>query len=228
VVTAFLDESGTDDRGVCVTVAGFYGDEKQWKMFRDLWKPRSEGFHALNSSSRFPKLCEAIEASKIHGVFIPTFKANYKALATEHMKSFIGNSYAVCAFLCAMQICEEVKNVPISFAYEQGQPNFEFVKRILDAMIDSGDHCIASVTAVKKADFTELHPADFVSHCASSYEKPPLQRLFNAGLLKHGHITDQILRDAGPKVTAIVKKARNERLKAKRQRRLPDDTPQTR
>ena len=219
MLTAFLDESGTDDKGLCVTVAGFYGDEAQWRMFRDLWKPHSEKFHALNSGSRFPKLCEVIEASNIHGVFITIWKANYKALATEHMKSFIGNTYAVCAFLCAMQICEEVKNVPTSFVYEQGQPNFEFVKRILDAMMDFGEGCIASVTGAKKADFIELHAADFVSHCASSHEKPPLQRLFDAGLLKHGHVTEQILRDAGPSATAIVKKAQNERLKAKGRRR---------
>jgi hypothetical protein len=220
VVTVFLDESGTDDKGVCVTVAGFYGDNDQWKTFCDLWKPSSERFHALNSNSRFPKLCEAIEASKIHGVFITIWKSDYKALTTEHMKSFIGNCYAVCALLCAMQICEEVKNVPISFVYELGQPNFEFVKRILDAMMDSGDHRISSVTGAKKSEFIELHAADFVSHCASTHDKPPLQRLFDAGLLKHGHITEGILRDAGPKVTAIVKKAKNERRKA---RRLPDD-----
>ena len=225
-MTAFLDESGTHDRGVCATVAGFYGDMDQWEMFRDLWRPHSINFHALNSSSRFPRLCEVIEASRVHGVFITIWKATYKALATEHMKSFIGNSYAVCAFLCAMQICEEAKSAPTSFVYEQGQPNFEFVKRILDAMTDSGDGRIASVTGAKKADFIELHAADFVSHCASGHETPPLQRLFSAGLLKHGHITEQILRDAGREVTAIVKKAQDGRLKAKRQRGLPEDISQ--
>ena len=107
--------------------------------------------------------------------------------------------------------------------YEQGQPNFEFVKRILDAMMDSGEYCLASVASAKKANFIELHAADFVSHCASSHEKPPLQRLFNAGLLKHGHVTEQILRDTGPSVTAIVKKAKYERLMAKRQGRMPED-----
>ncbi len=49
-----------------------------------------------------------------------------------------------------------------------------------------------------------------------------LQRLFNARLLKHGHITEQILSDAGQSATAIVKKAQNERL---RQRRLSKTLP---
>lgn len=219
MLTAFLDESGTDDRGVCVTVAGFYGDESQWQLFRDLWKPHSKGFHALNSSSRFGPLCEAIEASKIQGIFVTVWKATYKALANEHMKSFVGNSYAICAFLCAMQICQEINGVPVSFAYELGQPNFNFVKRILEAMMDSGEYSMASVVGAKKVDFIELHPADFVSHCASGYKKEPLQRLFNAQLLKHGHISEEMLREAGVAVTGFVRKARNERLNAKKARK---------
>ena len=218
VLTAFLDESGTHDKGVCVTVAGFYGNDDQWKMFREFWKPDSDGFHALNSTSRFSKLCEVIEASKIHGIFTTIWKANYRELATEQMRSSIGNPYAVCAFLCAMQICEEVNNELISIVYEQGQPNFEFVKRILDAMSDAGDCSIGSVTSAKKSDYIELHAADFVSHCSSSHEKPPLQRLFDAGLLKHGHVTTQMLTEIGPMLMRIMKRARHERLKAKRQR----------
>ena len=189
MLTAFLDESGTHDKGVCVTVAGFYGDESQWTTFRDFWRPYAEGFHALKSNSQFPRLCEAIEASKVQGIFVTVWKADYKALATEHMKSLIGNPYAVCALSCAMQICKKVGNVPTSFVYEQGQPNLDFVRRTLDVMMDSGECCIASVAGAKKSDFIELHPADFVSHCASSHDKVPLKRLFDGGLLKHGHFT---------------------------------------
>jgi hypothetical protein len=216
-VLAFVDEAETNDKCPCVTVAGFYGDRDQWKLFRDIWKPQSKGFHALRCSSQFPALSDAIEASHIQGIFATLWKANYRELATEHMKSFMGNPYAICAFLCAMQICQEV-GAPTSFVFEQGQPNFEFVKRVLDAMMDSGEYCISSVTGAKKVDFIELHPADFVSHCASIYDKPPLQRLFDAGVLKHGHITEQMLRDVAPQVTRIVNMAKNQRLKAKKNR----------
>ncbi len=216
-MTAFLDESGTDEKLPCVSVAGFYGNQDQWKAFRQIWKPHSEGFHALNSRDRFPLLCEAIEASQVHGVFVTLWKDAYKQLATEHMKSFMGNPYAICSFICAMQICQEV-NTPTSFVFEQGQPNFDFVKRILDAMMDSGGYCIASVTGAKKTDFIELHPADLASHCASSYKKPTLQRLFDAHLLKHGHIEEEKLRAVAPELTKIVYQARKERMKAKRER----------
>jgi predicted transcriptional regulator len=134
------------------------------------------------------------------------------------MKTFLGNPYSVCAFLCVLQICKEVA-APTSFVLEQGQPNLSFVKGILEAMMDAGE-CVASVTSAKKSDFIELHPADFVSHCASSYleHKPWLERLCAAGRLSHGHIDEQMLKNAAPEVTAIVKKARSQRLRAKRSR----------
>ena len=165
---------------VCAICGWILRSQDQWQEFRRLWKPHSANFHALNSSDRFPLLCDAIESSQIHGLVITIFKAHYKQAATDHMKSFMGNPYAICAFICAMQICQQVNSLSTSFVFEQGQPNFDFVKRILDSMMDSGEFCIASVTGAKKSDFIELHPGDFVSHCASSYDKPPLQRLFDA------------------------------------------------
>src|SRR5579884_591760 len=119
---------------------------------------------------------------------------------------------------CAMQICEQVKE-PTAFVIEQGQPNLAFVEKIMQAMIESGDSCMTSVRSAKKADFIELHPADFVSHCASSYDKPFLERLFKAKLLKHGHITQRVLAETAPEVSRIIRRARNIRLKAKPSRR---------
>lgn len=217
VLTTFLDESGTDEKLPVVSVAGFYGKEEQWQEFRRIWKPHSVGFHALRCDGRFPKLCEAIEGSHIHGIVVTLGKSLYAQLATEHMKSFMGNPYAICSFICAMQICQEV-NTPTSFVFERGQPNFDFVKRIFDAMMDSGEYCIASVTGAKKEDFIELHAADFVSHIASSGDAPHVQRLFDAHLLKHGHIGEEVLRNTAPQVTMVVNQAKRQRQKAKRER----------
>jgi hypothetical protein len=74
-------------------------------------------------------------------------------------------------------------------------------------MMDSGQLCIFSVTPAMKKDFIELHPADFAAHCGSTYDKPPLQRLMDAGRLLHGHITRKMLDEIGPQLTAMVKKA---------------------
>jgi hypothetical protein len=218
IITAFLDESGTDEKLPCVTVAGFYGDKDQWEEFGHIWRPHSVGFHALNSNDRFPLLCEAIEASQVRGVFITLWKEDYKQVATEHMKSFMGNPYALCSFICAMQICEEV-NGSTSFVFERGQPNFEFVERILSAMMDSGEYRIASITGAIKGDFIELHPGDMVSHCGSSWKKPILQRLFDCHLLKHGHLEKEKLRAVAPELTKLVHRARRERMKVKIERR---------
>jgi len=217
VLGAFLDESGTDDKSKIVSVAGFYGNADQWGDFRNIWKPHSNSFHALNCGDRFPLLCGAIEASQIHGVVITLAKARYRELATAHMKSFMGNPYAICSFICAMQICGEAR-APTSFIFEQGQPNFDFVRRVLDFMMDSGEFCIAAVAGAKKADFLELHPADFASHCASSHDKPPLQRLFDAHLLKHGHIGERELKNVAPYATKIVNQAKYQRRRAKKNR----------
>jgi hypothetical protein len=217
VLDAFLDEAGTNDKCPCVTVAGFYGSQDQWKVFREMWSPHSKEFHALYHEARFPELCSAIEASQITGIWVTFWKKDYELLATEHMKSYMGNPYAICAFMCVMEICEQVK-VPTAVVLEQGQPNLSFVRRILEDMMDAGQLCISSVTSAKKVDFIELHPADFVSHCGSTYDKSWLTRLMDAGRLQHGHVTRAMLEGVAPVLTAMVKKAKNERLKAKRNR----------
>jgi hypothetical protein len=215
VLDAFVDEAGTNKQCPCVTVAGFYGNRDQWRMFRESWKPKSVGFHALRHEERFPALCSAIEASQVSGIWVTLWKKDYEKLATEHMKSFMGNPYAICAFMCVMEICEQVKT-PTAIVLEQGQPNFPFVRRMLEQMMDSGQLCISSVTPAMKKDFIELHPADFAAHCGSTYDKPPLKRLMDAGRLLHGHITREMLEGIAPQLTAMVKRARNERLKGKR------------
>jgi hypothetical protein len=217
VINAFIDEAGTNKQCPCITVAGFFGCQEQWKTFRQLWKPRSIAFHALRHDDRFPDLCFAIEASQVSGIWVTLWKKDYEILATEHMKSFMGNPYAICAFMCVMEICEQVK-LPTAIVLEQGQPNFSFVRRILEDMMDAGQLCISSVTPARKDDFIELHPADFAAHCGSTYDKPWLERLMNAGRLKHGHITREMLKGIAPQLTTMVNRAKNERLKAKRQR----------
>jgi hypothetical protein len=151
MINAFLDEAGTHDGCPVVTVAGFYGNQNQWTIFRRKWRPHSVGFHALACDERFPDLCAAIEASQINGLFV-------------------------------------------------------------------GESCMAAVDSAKKSDSIELHTADFVSHCASSHDKPWLQRLFDANRLKHGHIGERQLQAVAPELTSLVKKAKHQRLKAKRAR----------
>lgn len=218
VCSAFLDESGTGGASPIVTVAGFYGDKQKWEKFRQLWKPHSSRFHARTSDSKFDILSSAIENSALDGIVLCVGKDEYKALATPHMKTFLGNPYSVCAFLCALKICGTVQ-APTAFVLEQGQPNLRWVKEILEVMMNVGEP-ISSVTSAKKEDFIELHPADFVSHAACFYQEHHswLERLSNADRLFHADITAEALQNAAPMITAILKRAKNQRLKAKRNR----------
>ncbi len=215
MLDAFLDESGTHPETPVLSVGGFYGSKQQWDIFRQQWEPRSEGFHAKGSSRRFPELCSAIEHSKINGVLLTIGKETYKTYANAHLKTAVGNAYSVCAFLCAIQICVAANNTPVSIVLEQGQPNLSFVKNILEDMIDAGEWSIAAVDSAQKSDFIELHTADFLSHIASSHDVAWMQRLFDSRRLVHGHVTEKMLREAGPKVTELFRQARTARKKTK-------------
>lgn len=218
VLTAFLDESGTNPETPVLSVGGFYGSNDQWQAFRQSWEPLSKGFHAKNSSRMFRDLCSAIEHSKVSGVLLTIDKDTYKACASAHLKTAVGNPYSVCAFLCAIQICAQV-NVPVSVVLEQGQPNLGFVKSILEDMMDSGEWSIATVASAKKTDFIELHTADFLSHIASSHDTAWMQRLFDQGRHKYGHVTEEMLRETSTKVTDCLGLPK---LHARKQRK-PDD-----
>lgn len=215
---AFLDESGTNPETPVLSVAGFYGDISQWSLYRSAWLPHSEAFHAKDDAYLFPQLFAAIEASKVNGILTTIGKETYRQHANAHLKTALGNPYSISAFLCVVAICREVGDKRVSFVLEEGQPNLQWVNEVLQAMVNDDRWCIASVTAAKKTDFIELHAADFVSHISSAHEKEWLEKLFDAGRLKMGHITEEMIRDSGPQVTELFRRARHLRNKAKSER----------
>lgn len=215
---AFLDESGTNPETPVLSVAGFYGSEDQWHLYRTAWLPHSEGFHAKKCARLFPQLFAAIDASKVTGILTTIGKKTYEECATAHLKTAVGNPYSLAAFLCVLAICREVGEKRVSFVLEEGQPNLRWVREILEAMINEEGSCVAAVAAAKKTDFIELHAADFVSHIASAHEKEWMEKLFNVDRLKQGHITEKMVRDAAPQVTELFRRARHLRNEAKRER----------
>ena len=215
VIHAFLDESGTNPETPVLSVAGFYGTQDQWQKFESLWTPKLVGkqFHAKRSASMFPDLCVAIETSKVNGMLCTVAKEPYQRLASAHFKTAMGNAYAVCCFLCAMEICKHSEPQSVSIVMESGQPNIEFVRSTLESMMNSGDWNIADVITARKSDFIQLHAADFMSHVASAHEKRWMERLFKAGRLLHGHLTEQLIQETSPIVTDLFRKARRMRRK---------------
>jgi hypothetical protein len=217
VLTAYLDEAGTHAGCPVVTVAGYYGNVEQWQAFRELWKPHSCGFHAKDGDRKYPDIFDAIAKSEINGVFLALGKDRYRAHSTEITLSRFGNEYAMCAFQCVLSICKEV-GAPTAFVLEQGQPNLNYVLKTLLYMLESGETCISSVTPARKADFIELHPADFVAHLASSGDRQWLDKLAAIHRLKRGDIPSDTLDNVGKELDILIAKAKRERARAKRER----------
>ena len=202
-IQAFLDESGTNPEIPVLSVAGCYAEQDQWAEFKRLWAPFADGFHAKSGTRLFQSLTDAMCAARINSLLVTVSKEKFKAYANAHVQTAIGNEYATCALLCVAQICEYNAPRASSFILESGQPNVDFVKRTIEMMMDAGypDWRISAVASVKKNDFIELHTADFVSHIASTYDKPWMKILFDFKLLKHAHLTEQNLKYISPLAT---------------------------
>jgi hypothetical protein len=218
VIQAFLDESGTNLETPVLSVAGFYGTQDQWKLFKQHWNPKADGkeFHAKDSSKKFPALCEAIEISEIDGILVTIGKETYKKFAGEHFKSSMGNCYAVCSFVCALAICDRIGSQRLSIVLEQGQPNIDFVKRMLEFMMYKDFACIAAVATARKSDFIELHAGDFASHLGSTNDKPWMQRLFDSKRLAMTYINQEHIVRTSATVKSLIRLARAARRREKR------------
>ena len=177
---AYLDEGGTHAGSAILSVAGYCGIHEQWTKFLDHWPHRK--FHACEAKYDPLKasLADAIDVSLLSGTEVCIRPDIFQDAAGIHIKAHLGNAYAVAAFICASTICQKaqmvVGNARISFVLEDGQPNIEWVRRMLIMMMH--EYPIASVSTAKKEDFPQLHPADFLSHSRATTDRPWLHRLF--------------------------------------------------
>ena len=115
---------------------------------------------------------------------------DYRTCATPHLKSGLGNPYALCALASVIGVCKFCRTKDlgrVKFFIESGQPNVNYVNRAIQHMQTKERFGIASVTVAKKKDFVQLCTADFVAH---SYTSDPewYQRLFKSGRLSQDHV----------------------------------------
>jgi hypothetical protein len=180
MLEAYLDESGTHKGAPVLCVAGYWGNRQQWGAFEKEWFPKIEGsphsfFHAENSKCdqlRLP-LAEAIDKGKLKGIICSTKPGTFNYSASEQLKSQMGDAYAVCAVTCAWIICQwsyDNKKESVSFAYETGRPNADFVNKALIAQqrLNDPEVNIANVSMVKKEECPHIATADFLSHVYGS------------------------------------------------------------
>jgi len=176
VLYAYLDESGTHNGASVLCVAGYVGNRKQWLSFEKAWNSNFKDsevaiFHAVDSNcDRLrPSLASAIDKGKFMGMICSVSPSVFNNHASIKLKSQLGNAYANCAITCAYGICKwayKKKLDPVTFVYEMGQPNADFVVRALKALAIHKDPeiNIAHIGLGRKNDFPALATADFLSH----------------------------------------------------------------
>jgi hypothetical protein len=169
VLEAFFDESGTHAGAPLLCVGGYFGTHEQWSAFLEKWSILD--FHAKNSPDKDKyKLAEIIEECVLDGVVSFVDPQKYVAETNEYWKTGVGNAFAACALACVLDISKELPTTSVAYVLEEGQPNTEWVARVVSAMAND-EHwkpSIASVTVAQKVKFVQLHTADFIVHSWST------------------------------------------------------------
>lgn len=225
VVEAFLDESGTHGGAAVLAVAGYFGTRSQWDTFLSNW-PYQE-FHARESrfDSLKAQLCDAIDNAELQGVEVCLRPYEFQDFASQHVKNFLGNAYAVATSICVAQMCRLIKSQNlghVSIFFEDGQPNSEWVERVLKMMMEDPSHGIAAVGRAKKTDFTQLHTADFLAHSRSVTDIQWMDRLF-AGKRVWEQTTDhEIWLSASASIEKVVRQYRRAKSEARKKKRVAE------
>jgi hypothetical protein len=220
----YLDEGGTHDGSPILSVAAFMGDHEKWKSFLAEWG--EQPFHAKKNQydKLKPRLVEVIASCKLQGMVAWLRPEDFRKYAVQELRNNLGNAYAICTVACAIQIWKWVKQDGlgrIAFVLEVGQPNSEWVKRVLESMIDDPHYegLVASVAVANKADFLQLVTADFLANSNSTEDRFWSARLSEHCDINECHISGDILTVISEEVRAIAKRHRWAKANAKRQRK---------
>jgi hypothetical protein len=220
VFEAFIDESGTHKGAPVVGVAGWAAQRAFWKRFLSYWDDRY--FHAKEPKCAplKPALYDAIVDSRLEGFVAWMKPEDYREHTTPFFKSAMGNAYAVCTYACALGICRfarDKKMGPVAFVIEDGQPNSEWVREVLEGMKTKRHFGIASVATASKRDFVELCTADFLAHSLTS-DPTWFTRLGGSGLVAEDHITPARMKKMSAELAAKHRILRYQKNLLKRQR----------
>jgi hypothetical protein len=218
---AYLDEGGTHAGSPILSVAGYFGLHEQWATFLRYW-PHTD-FHAQENKYESLKasLADAIDISLLAGTETCIRPDIFKVAAGGAMKAHLGNPYAISTFLCVSAMCEKaqqvVRNARISFVVEEGQPNLEWVRKTMLAMMQ--EFPIASVTTAKKTEFPQLHPADFLAHSRATSDPRWMTRLFANKCVNEIPINGDTIKAASDDAEALLRRYRHQKAKQRRERR---------
>jgi hypothetical protein len=222
VMEAFVDESGTHRGSPIVSVAAWAGAQWQWKKFLSHWGHKS--FHARKPQYAPLKhgLFQAIEFGELEGFTAWMNPSDYNIHTAQQFRNVMGNAYAMCAYACAIGVCRfarKKKLGKVAFIIEDGQPNIDFVREVLEHMKAKEHFGIASVATASKKDFVQLCTADFLAHSRTSDEEW-FERLDDTGRISVARITPHALGKMSEDVTQNLEKMRHQKLLLKKQRKV--------
>jgi len=217
VIETFIDEGGVHSTAPILSVAAFGGTHEKWAEFLAQWK--EPNFHACDSTWEKSKgtLADIIDDCGLEAVVTWLKTDDFKKHANTDLKNNLGNAYAICTFACALNICKLARSTSsdVSFVIEQGQPNAEYVERVLNALSEDNTQGIKSVALVQKRSFRQLATADFVAHSRST-SNPWLKRLLDGGGVLESQITAAQLHKISNQVSLLAKRYKYERSKRRR------------
>jgi Protein of unknown function (DUF3800) len=228
VLWAYLDESGTHKGARVLSVAGYVGTKKEWNLFEKNWSGCLAGtgieyFHANSPKCDFlrPDLALSITKRNLRGMLCAIDPEIYNKQTSHQFKSTLGNAYAICTFSCALSIvtyAQQNNLGRVTFVIEAGQPNAEFIERMLKSMMADDEHKIAGVMLANKKDFVPLQTADFLSHVFSTNgdnEKAWFEYLVKFGKINWVMIPLQGVRDIELSIKEMHSKKRHLKCKAR-------------
>jgi len=229
VFKAFLDASGHHRGSSLMTMAACVARYEEWKRFEIPWrkyllKSNSDGFHAKDPDSddlRGPLLNHVKKARIPFAVVISVDPKKYFEVTSQPFRSRMGGPLAACAFGCAHQIHNWIvrhgrRNEQTIYAFEAGDPGLEFIHRIFTILVaakmrQATQFKIAMASVVKKSEFPELQPADFLAHCKSTGNRMWLHRWKHACDVVDEQLTVRQLKDVSDDISMLIKRDRAQR-----------------
>jgi hypothetical protein len=230
VIEAYLDEASKTLAGRPIeAVSAFIGTPDQWQRFAEIWRPVLSSAGVICYHGKDPKcnklrrpMVSAIRSSGIRGFTATAFRDEYQGAGSE-MKSTLGNHYSFLALGLSVNIRKWVRQNnagPVTFILEHGQPNVEYVMRLIRTL---GDSDVASVASADKRAFLGLLAADFLAHHTAALDKGLvwLQQLLGdgPGQVMWGHLDPNGISDVSAGMAGLIKKHRHAKARRKRERR---------
>lgn len=181
MLTAYLDESGTEEERV--VVAGFLGNKSQWDAFGPKWIEQRSPKQFVHSKAlrwgrdktrrlleRLGPVTKECGLKPLHG---SVKTADFIDLVPDDMRPRF-KGYLLCLYAVVLHI---LKSVPlderIKLVFEQQHEYEMSARRIFSLFALAGNKDSIEVSYVSKTSCPLLEPADCLAHCILQLQRDP-------------------------------------------------------